>query len=60
MQQCTKSDISSTRGNRAVVPACTGTGTRVYWSGGGMTRMLSVIVAATLAMFAAVGVGRCV
>lgn len=28
--------------------------------GGGMIRMISVIVAATLAMLAAVGVGRCV
>lgn len=27
MQQCMKSDISSTQGNRAAVPACTGTGT---------------------------------
>lgn len=36
MQQCMKSDISSTQGNRAVVPACTGTGTRVCWSGAGL------------------------
>ena len=70
MQQCMKSDISSTQDNRAVVPAlhghgagcdawvcgrCRSRGTR--WSGGGMTRMLSVIVAATLVMLAAVWVG---
>lgn len=36
MQQCMKSDISSTQGNRAAVPACAGTGTRVCWSGAGL------------------------
>ncbi|KAF5419332.1 MAG: hypothetical protein C5S49_00665 [Candidatus Methanogaster sp.] len=36
MQQCMKSDISSTQGNRAAVPACTGTGTRVCWSDAGL------------------------
>jgi len=34
MQQCMKSNISSTQGNRAAVPACTGT--RVCWSGAGL------------------------